>query len=758
MRSSHEADPPGSPGGRRWRIAPSLVLWCASFAAAAQTPASAPDLRVFQRGVVFAVVALSDGSHIVGGQFSEIRDPATGETFQRANLAKFEPDGRLDLAWDAPVSGQVRALAVGPGDQVYVGGAFDSIADEPRNHLAKLDGLGSGAPDPVWRPFVNQPVLSLAYDPDSDALFVGGDFITIGGLLRNRIAKISAGGNGAGIGEWNQSVNDTVWTLMVSGGQLYAGGDFTFAGPTPRNFLARFSTSGAGFLDTAWNPSPNAEVYALAPAPGGVFAGGRFSAIGGQTRGHLARLSASGAGAADPAWNLSTNSTVFALRVADPAFLHVAGAFTSIAGSPRAYAAKVYTTGFLDNLWRPELDDFVFALGALPSDEILVGGMFSTARSTVSPGLARFPGFSTSDPPIAYFVEDPMRIGRVVRAADGGVYVAGRFSGVAEGATGWSRRNLFRIRRDGTVDPAWNPGTDFEVYDAALAASGTLVLGGAFSLVGGQAFGRIARVSATGAGTPDAAWRPEANGVVRAVAIGSDGSVLASGEFSAIGGQSRSRIAKLSPLGAGAAVPGWQPDLSGYVYEMAIEGDNAFLAGQFSAVNGVPRAGLAKLSFATGQVDAQWDPSPDFAVLALAPDGQGRLYVGGYFGSIGGQSRQRLARLPMSGTGAADPAWAPTMDGGWVESLVHAPGFAYIAGPFYGVGGQVRIGLARVRTTDNGSVDAGWDPWIDGQVDALAAVPGVGLYAGGAFRAIGGVPRTSLALLADDALLVDGFE
>jgi len=112
----------------------------------------------------------------------------------------------------------------------------------------------------------------------------------------------------------------------------------------------------------------------------------------------------------------------------------------------------------------------------------------------------------------------------------------------------------------------------------------------------------------------------------------------------------------------------------------------------------------------------------------------------------------------MSGTGAADPAWAPTMDGGWVESLVHAPGFAYIAGPFYGVGGQIRIGLARVRTTDNGSVDAGWDPWIDGQVDALAAVPGVGLYAGGAFRAIGGVPRTSLALLADDALLVDGFE
>ena len=79
--------------------------------------------------------------------------------------------------------------------------------------------------------------------------------------------------------------------------------------------------------------------------------------------------------------------------------------------------------------------------------------------------------------------ELPAPAGACVGAADGagGWYIGGAFTRVQ----GQPRRNLARLRADGTVD-AWDPGADTTVR--TLARAGTVVYaGGDFSSAGGAA-------------------------------------------------------------------------------------------------------------------------------------------------------------------------------------------------------------------------------------------------------------------------------
>src|SRR4029079_8123689 len=72
-----------------------------------------------------------------------------------------------------------------------------------------------------------------------------------------------------------------------------------------------------------------------------------------------------------------------------------------------------------------------------------------------------------------------------------------------------------------------------------------------------------------------------------------------------------------------------------------------------------PRGHIARFN-ADGSLDATWNPNANGHVAALAQDGSGNIYAGGYFSFIGGQTRGYLARLSAT-SGAAD-TWNPGAD------------------------------------------------------------------------------------------------
>ena len=102
------------------------------------------------------------------------------------------------------------------------------------------------------------------------------------------------------------------------------------------------------------------------------------------------------------------------------------------------------------------------------------------------------------------------------------------------GGTGnTARNNIGRILPDGTLDGSFNPGANSEVWEFAVASDGTILVCGAFNLLGGiprVGFGRL---------YPDGSveeWDPGANGVVTSIEIQSDLKIMVGGSFNTLGG------------------------------------------------------------------------------------------------------------------------------------------------------------------------------------------------------------------------------
>jgi hypothetical protein len=173
----------------------------------------------------------------------------------------------------------------------------------------------------------------------------------------------------------------------------------------------------------------------------------------------------------------------------------------------------------------------------------------------------------------------------------------------------------------------------------------------------------------------------------------------------------------------------------GSVFATAIDGDNLFIGGSFSYV-GPPTGGLGRVDQVTGALDAAL-PTIDGLVSAIVPDGAGGWYVGGSFQMVQGMPRQNLARILADNSVAAFSSDANSS----VEALVLSGDTLYVGGFFTSLGGQARSRLAAVNAT-SGAV-LGWNPGANGNVRALVLY-GSSLYVGGEFTQLTGTTRNRL--------------
>jgi uncharacterized delta-60 repeat protein len=190
----------------------------------------------------------------------------------------------------------------------------------------------------------------------------------------------------------------------------------------------------------------------------------------------------------------------------------------------------------------------VYSIAVQPDGRIVIGGYFFTVDGQTRNGIARLNDDGSLDSTF-----DPQGFGFVYSLAvqpDGRILIGGTI-GFVEGG-GISRFKVVRLNADGSLDLTFNAppivappsqGSGL-VYALGLQADGHIVVGGAFSTVGGQARHNIARLDVDG--SLDATFDPDADSEVDALAVQSDGRVVVGGVFTAIGGQTRNYVARLS--------------------------------------------------------------------------------------------------------------------------------------------------------------------------------------------------------------------
>ena len=227
--------------------------------------------------------------------------------------------------------------------KILIGGDFTTIGGVTRNRIARLNA--DGTLDTGFNPNANNNVVSLALQADGKIL-IGGGFTTINGTTRNYIARLNSDGS-LDTG-FNPDTNNYVWSIAVQAdGKILVGGNFTSIAGQARNFIARLNADGT--FDTGFNPIVNlnstVESFALQP-DGKILIGGDFTAEGAQTRNHIARLNADGT--FDVGFNPNVNNEVYSITLQADGKILIGGIFTTVSGQTRNYIARLKNDASLD--------------------------------------------------------------------------------------------------------------------------------------------------------------------------------------------------------------------------------------------------------------------------------------------------------------------------------------------------------------------------------------------------------------------------
>jgi hypothetical protein len=180
------------------------------------------------------------------------------------------------------------------------------------------------------------------------------------------------------------------------------------------------------------------------------------------------------------------------------------------------------------------------------------------------------------------------------------------------------------------------------------------------------------------------------------------------------------------------------PGADGGVYAIAADGSgNIYIGGYFSTVGDINASGIAKWDGSTWSAlgSGMGDEYP--GVYALAVSGS-NVYAGGYFTTAGGVSTTNIARWDGN-------AWSALGSGmnGEVYALAVSDTNVYAGGRFTTAGGIAAVKVAKWDGSAWSSMDSGMGDDI--AVVYALAVSGSDVYAGGCFTAVGGVATTNIA-------------
>ncbi len=699
----------------------------------------------------------------------------------------------------------------GSGPALYVAGEFTKAGGIHVNRIAKWDGsewfalTGSGGTGVEGG---GEIVYSLEVfdDGNGEALYVGGNFETAGGLTANGVARwdgsewsVLAGAMDTGVQGGGESVNALRVFDDGSGEVLYVGGSFASVDGFTANGIARWDGSAWSIILTPTGIGiglVNAMTVFDDGSGDGLFVGGGFFQAGGINARSIAKWDGTEWSVLAGPAHVGMGAPVSALAVFDDGggdALYASGFFLVAGGVPSNRVAKwdgdnwsalsgPGGTGVsVNDPWSDVRGLAVFDDGGGPA--LFVGGEFQAAGGVRAFNVARWSGSEWSS------LGSPTATTSAVLALEtwddgngAALYAGGSFdfAGNVEVSSiarwdgyGWSP----------LAGPS-GPGVPGQVRALAVFDDGTgpaLYAGGSFLAAGGVVANHVARWDGTAwSALTGAGGTGVAIGGVHALAVFDDGSGAAlyvAGDFRYAGGIATGMIARWDgsewsvPAGAGGV--GIPFSHFGGVRALATwddgSGDALYAGGAFQTAGDATVNNIARWDGdAWTLLFGPFDIGVEGAVYALAvfDGGSGpALHAAGALTEAGGVEVANIAKWDATG-------WSPLAEPFDTAGLNHSvtalatyddgtgPAL-YAAGSFLLAGDGVTVDrVARWDGSDWSALAGSAGPGLDRSASALEVFRdgADALYVGGSFTLAGGRPSLHLAEWNCFDLFRDGFE
>jgi len=336
----------------------------------------------------------------------------------------------------------------------------------------------------------------------------------------------------------------------------------------------------------SWNPGAGNEVYSQAMFPDGrvLVGGGPFSTLGGQPRNYIGLINNDGDLATN--FNPTVNSYVYAQLIQNDGRIVIGGQFSSVGGQPRQRLARLNADGSLDTGFNSGVSDPIYmprikCLAQQPDGKIIVGGVFSTLGGEPHLNIGRLNSNGTVD---STFTQWADWVSSIIVQPDGKILVGGTGS-------------LKRLNPNGTLDGEFQAIFGGGSINAvALQHDGKILVGGVFNSLAGQPRQNIGRLNPDG--SLDSGFRPSADNAVASIFVQCDGKILLTGYFTNLCNQIRRHVGRLNSDGYLDCT--FNPGVAGgsypVIYSLLTQIDGrVLLGGYFGSISGQPRSSLGRL-------------------------------------------------------------------------------------------------------------------------------------------------------------------
>lgn len=479
----------------------------------------------------------------------------------------------------------------------------------------------------------NGKINIFAYE--SNDLYAVGDFSTIGGVAKRKIARIDTRFDFS-IRDFDLTTNGLITNAVVNNGFLYLTGSFDSTNGVKRDgFVEIYINDGSV---TNWvAPISGQSINTMSFYNNQMYLGGGL--ITG-IRQFTKNMGACKLNNSNPnSFSSQVDDVVYCLKASGNELL-IGGKFTKIGDSASLSFGRISKATGLPTKSYPDLisSGAVYSI-ACDDAKIYLGGYFYRDWYDINGNRTRSRGLISINKKTHSVTALYTFWGISVLKIHNKTVYAGGYT--FDYSTGIYSYGLFKVNSE-TLDPIWQNECNSWIRTISFHKS-KLYIGGDFTSTYNQKRNNAFALDAKTGAIKN--WNPEVDGSINTIIL-KNTNVYIGGLFNNVGGQGRNNLAAVDKFNA--APLAWRPNPNGQVLSLANSNDTLYVGGSFTTIGGANRNNFAALDLSTSYA-LNWNPNPNGAVRAIIAKGD-KIYLGGDFGNIAGQDRNYLAKFKTDGS------------------------------------------------------------------------------------------------------------